>query len=220
MSSGKVEHSRRVIRIIDRLAAEYGEVRSFLSYRTPFELLIAVILSAQTTDRQVNLITPELFERWPTPQSLADAGPTEVERILHPIGFFRAKTRSIQATARDVVERFGGSVPESMEDLTSLSGVGRKSANVIRGTIFGKPAVIVDTHFGRVARRLGLTAESDPAKVEAEIARIVRESDQMRFSMLANKHGRVYCHARKPDCESCPIRALCPFPRFARDGSK
>lgn len=190
----------------------YGEVVSFLEYGTPFELLIAVILSAQTTDRQVNLITPTLFERFPTPEALAHADPDEIETILHPIGFFRAKRRSIQATAREIAERFGGTVPEGMEELTSLPGVGRKSANVIRGTVFGLPAIIVDTHFGRVARRLGLTGAADPAKVEREIAERVRPSEQMRLSMLLNKHGRVYCHSRKPDCAGCPIREWCPFP--------
>lgn len=210
--SSRPSEERRIGRILERLTREYGEVVSFLEYRTPFELLIAVILSAQTTDRQVNRITPTLFGRYPTPEALAVADSREVETILHPIGFFRAKARSIQATAREVVERFNGEVPAGMEELTSLPGVGRKSANVIRGTVFGLPAIIVDTHFGRVSRRLGLATATDPTKAEREIAERVAPADQMRLSMLLNKHGRVYCHARKPDCDACPIRRWCPFP--------
>ena len=207
------EESRRIELIIERLTLQYGGVTSFLEYETPFELLIAVILSAQTTDRQVNLITPNLFERFATPGALAQAETSELEALLHSIGFFRAKARNIKATAALIAGRFGGVVPESMEDLTSLPGVGRKSANVIRGTIFGKPAIIVDTHCGRVARRLGLTAADDPTKVELEVAGKVPPDLQMKLSMLLNKHGRVFCHARKPLCDSCPIATFCPFSR-------
>ena len=200
----------RIPAVLDRLTREYGEVRSFLDYSSPFELLIAVILSAQTTDRQVNLITPELFGRFKTPALLAAADTGELEQILHSIGFFRTKARNIKACAARIVQDFGGVVPESMEELTSLPGVGRKSANVIRGTIFGKPAIIVDTHFGRVARRLGFAAEKDPTKVEHEVARLSRSQDHMKLSMLLNKHGRIYCHARAPECAGCPVRNLCP----------
>lgn len=210
--SSRTSEERRIAGILDRLTEEYGEVVSFLEYRTPFELLIAVILSAQTTDRQVNLVTPTLFDRYPTPEALASADPREIETILHPIGFFRAKTRSIQATAGAIADRFAGRVPEGMDELTSLPGVGRKSANVVRGTVFGLPAIIVDTHFGRVARRLGLTSATDPTKAEHEVAGRVAPADQMRLSMLLNKHGRVYCHARKPACDGCPVREWCPFP--------
>lgn len=209
---GVSDEAARVSAIIERLLATYGEVTGFLEYRSPFELLIAVILSAQTTDRQVNLVTPLLFERFPTPAALAKAEAAEIEGIIHSIGFFRTKARNIRETARLIAEHFGGSVPETMEDLTALPGVGRKSANVVRGTIFGLPAVIVDTHFGRVARRLGLSSERDPAKLEAQIAGKVAPEQQMHLSMLLNKHGRVYCHARKPDCAACPLRSLCPFP--------
>jgi endonuclease-3 len=198
--------------VIERLLLAYGEVTSFLEYRSPFELLIAVILSAQTTDRQVNLVTAPLFERFPTPAALAKAGVAEIEEIIHSIGFFHTKARNIRETARLIDERFAGAVPDSMEELTSLPGVGRKSANVVRGTVFGLPAIIVDTHFGRVARRLGFTSEGDPAKIEAEVAQKVAPEQQMRLSMLLNKHGRVFCHARKPDCAGCPLRSLCPFP--------
>lgn len=206
------DDSRRVETIIEELARTYGEVMSFLDYHSPFELLIAVILSAQTTDRQVNRVTPRLFERFPGPRELAAADVEEIERVLHSIGFFRTKSRNIKATAGRIRTDFAGRVPRSMEELTSLPGVGRKSANVVRGTIFGMPAVIVDTHFGRVVRRLGLTAASDPAKIEREIAGLVAPANQMRFSMLANKHGRVYCFSRNPDCGGCPIRHLCRYP--------
>lgn len=213
MNRSRDEEARRIAQIIERLQVEYGEVASFLSYRSPFELLVAVILSAQTTDRQVNLVTPLLFERFPGPEELAAAAPEQIEELIHSIGFFRTKARNIRETARLLVERHDARVPQSMDELTALPGVGRKSANVVRGTLYGLPAVIVDTHFGRVVRRLGVSGERDPAKVEREVAQKVAPGDQMRFSMLANKHGRVVCHARKPACGSCPLRALCPYPK-------
>lgn len=204
--------AKRISEIIRILRARYGEVTGFLDYRNHFELLIAVILSAQTTDRQVNAITPALFERFPSPQALAAAQPGEVEGLIHSIGFFRTKARNIIKTSAALIERHGGRVPQGMEALTALPGVGRKSANVVRGSCFGLPAVIVDTHFGRVATRLAIASGGDPVAIEQEVRAKVGERDQTALSMLLNKHGRVYCHARRPECPRCPVCHLCPYP--------
>ena len=196
--------ARRSLELLDEI---YPEIIQFLNFRSPFELLIGVILSAQTTDRQVNLVTPELFRRWPTAEALAQADPAkEVEPVIRSIGFFRTKARNICATARLVIE----GVPKTMDELLKLPGVGRKSANVILGTLYGKPALIVDTHCGRVARRLGLSLRSDPLGIERDLALVVAPTDQYRFSMKINNHGRRYCHARKPDCPACVLRDICP----------
>jgi len=202
----------RIRAIIRTLAECYGEVEGFLDHRSNYELLIAVILSAQTTDRQVNLVTPALFLRYPAPADLAAAEVAAIESVIRTIGFFHTKARNIKATAAALVERFGGEVPAEMDELVSLPGVGRKSANVIRGSCFGLPAVIVDTHFGRVATRLGLTTARDPAHIERDVRATVAERDQMRLSMLLNKHGRVVCHARRPECPVCRIARYCPYP--------
>jgi len=204
--------ARRIAAILAALTREYGEIPRFLVYATPYQLLIAVILSAQTTDRQVNLVTPELFARYPAPEDLARASLPDLEAIVRPTGYFHAKARNIRETGVQLVERFDGEVPHSMEELTSLPGVGRKTANVVRGTLFDEPAIIVDTHFGRVVGRLGLTAERNPERIERELAGKVPPRDQYPFSMMVNKHGRVYCHARRPDCPACPIEPLCPWP--------
>lgn len=204
--------TRRAVEILAVLTREYGEIPQFLVYADPFQLLIAVILSAQTTDRQVNLVTPQLFGSYPNPRALAEAPLADLERIVRPTGYFHTKAKNIRETARAVEERFAGSVPRSMEELTALPGVGRKTANVVRGTIFGEPAVIVDTHFGRVVGRLGFTAERNPERIEGDLRATVPESDQYAFSMMINKHGRVTCHARKPECPTCPITRLCPWP--------
>ncbi len=203
---------RRIAEILAILTRAYGEIPRFLVYANPFQLLIAVILSAQTTDRQVNLVTPELFARYPAPEDLARASLPELEAIVRPTGYFHAKARNIRETGAQLVSRFGGEVPHSMEELTSLPGVGRKTANVVRGTLFGEPAIIVDTHFGRVVGRLGFTTARNPERIERELQELVPPDDQYAFSMMINKHGRVYCHARRPDCPHCPIEQLCPWP--------
>ncbi len=207
-----VTDSVRAERILSVLTAEYGEVRGFLDHENAFQLLIEVILSAQTTDRQVNLVAPELFRRFPTPKALGAAPLSSIERVIHPTGFFHAKARNVRAAAARLAEEFDSQVPESMEELTSLPGVGRKTANVVRGALFGRPAIIVDTHFGRVVRRLGFTTETDPEKVERELAGIVAPRLQYRFSMSINQHGRSCCRARRPDCPRCPISRWCPYP--------
>ncbi|ADN02995.1 endonuclease III domain-containing protein [Spirochaeta thermophila] len=204
------ERRKRFERLYGILEEEYPDTSSFISFAEPFQLLVGVILSAQSTDRQVNLILPELFARFPTPGDLAEAPVEEIEALVRSVGFFRMKARNIKETARLVHERWGGRVPERMEDLLLLPGVGRKSANVIRGTIYGRPAIIVDTHFGRVVRRLGLTEEHSPERIERDLASWIPPEKQYPFSMRVNRHGRAVCTARRPACASCRLAPFCP----------
>ena len=176
----------------------------------PFQLLAATILSAQTTDEAVNSVTPALFARFPTPGDLAAADPAEVEKLVHPTGFFRAKTRSLLGMAAALEDRFGGEVPPAMEDLVTIPGVGRKTANVVRSVGFGLPGLPVDTHVGRLSRRLGLTVEADPVKVEADLDAIVPARERGAFSLRLILHGRRVCQARKPRCASCVLAPICP----------
>jgi len=195
------------------LALEYpGEAGDLcaLVHDGPFQLLAATILSAQTTDEAVNSVTPALFARFPTPADLAGADPTEVERLVHATGFFRAKTRSLLGMAAALEERFGGEVPTRMEDLVTLPGVGRKTANVVRSVGFGLPGLPVDTHVGRLARRLGLTAETDPVKVEAELGAVVPARERGGLSLRLILHGRRVCQARRPACGACVLASFCP----------
>lgn len=200
----------RFIEVLSLLTVEYPDTPSLLSYRSPFELLIGVILSAQTTDEQVNAILPELFGRFPDAFALAEADLSEVEGIIHSVGFFRQKSKSIVATARALVEEHGGTVPNTMAELTRLRGVGRKSAGVILLHVYDLPAIIVDTHFGRVVRRLDFSTATDPAVLEKDVAAILPEEYWNSASMRLNYHGRRFCFARAPNCEGCPIRDLCP----------
>lgn len=202
----------RLQKILAILRREYPDRQPLLVYATPFQLLVAVILSAQTTDAGVNKVTPELFARYPDPPSLAAAPLAELERIIHPLGFFHTKAVNIKKTAALVAERFRGSVPREMDDLLTLPGVGRKTAGVLRAALYGLPAVIVDTHCSRVALRLGVTTTRDPARAEREIAARIPEADWSDFSMTVNRHGRRYCTARSPRCPECPLLGLCPFP--------
>lgn len=194
-----------------RLTAEYGSIDSFLEYSSPFELLIGVILSAQTTDLQVNKVTPVLFSRFPDAAALAGAARSDVEEIIKSTGFYRSKAAHIQGAAAAVVSRFNGEVPDSMSALTSLPGVGRKSANVVRSHVFGLPAIIVDTHFGRVMRRLGLGQASSADALERELHAKIPEDLQSPLSMQVNKHGRVVCLARSPRCTACVLLDLCDY---------
>jgi len=194
---------------VERLAQVYPAVCE-LDHRNPFELTIATILSAQTTDRSVNQVTPELFARYPTAAELAIADPAEVERIIRPTGFFRAKARTIIAVAQALVERFRGEVPGRMEDLLTLPGVGRKTANVILGVGFGVPGFAVDTHVTRVANRLGLVATDDPEEIEAQVTRMVPAREWTGLSLRLILHGRRTCVARRPRCEGCVLNDFCP----------
>lgn len=200
--------------IAARLAEAYPKVKVPLRHRNTFELLIAVILSAQSTDEAVNRVTPELFRRYPDPASLAQASIRDIENIIRPLGLFRAKAKSLKECARRLVEEFGGKVPSTMEELTRLAGVGRKTANVILGHAFGKPAIIVDTHCRRVSRRLGLTREQDPNKIEKDLSRLLPPEQWTGFSHRLIIHGRKVCYARKPACAKCVLNDLCPSSRI------
>jgi endonuclease III len=194
-----------------RLKKAYPDARTELDFEGPFQLLLATILSAQSTDKGVNLVTPVLFARYPTPQALADANPDDVETVIKSTGFFRNKTKSIMGAARAIVERFGGSVPSTMEALITLPGVGRKTANVVLGNAFGKAeGIVVDTHVTRLSGRLGLTANTDPVKIETDLMAVVPRPTWTLFSHLLIFHGRRVCFARKPNCDGCVLNDICP----------
>ncbi|OLB88144.1 MAG: endonuclease III [Chloroflexi bacterium] len=194
---------------VERLAKLYPAVTE-LVHENPFQLLIATILSAQTTDRSVNLVTPELFRRYPTAEELAAADPAEVERLIKPTGFFRAKTQRIIAASRKLVELFGGEVPKTMEDLIKVPGIGRKTANVILGAGFGVPGFAVDTHVIRLTNRLGLVKTRDPVKIEYQVCSMVPEEEWTALSLRLILHGRRVCDARRPRCEECALNDFCP----------
>ncbi|MFE1458500.1 endonuclease III [Streptomyces sp. NPDC058735] len=201
---------RRARRINRELAEVYPYAHPELDFDNPFQLVVATVLSAQTTDLRVNQTTPALFARYPTPEDLAAADPEEVEEILRPCGFFRAKTKSVMGLSKALVEDFGGEVPGRLEDLVKLPGVGRKTAFVVLGNAFGRPGITVDTHFQRLVRRWRWTGETDPDKIEAAIGALFPKSDWTDLSHHVIWHGRRICHARKPACGACPIAPLCP----------
>jgi endonuclease III len=192
------------------LAATYPEARCELDFRTPFELLVVTVLSAQTTDRRVNSISPALFAAYPDATAMAAADRDRIETIIQPTGFFRAKTEALLKLSQALVERFDGEVPGRLEDLVTLPGVGRKTANVVLGNAFDVPGLTVDTHFGRLVRRLGWTEETDPVKVEMEIAALFPKRDWTMLSHHLIWHGRRVCHARNPACGACPVARWCP----------
>ena len=206
------ERKRRAARIVRRLARSYPDAHCALQFETPFQLLVATILSAQCTDAMVNRVTPELFRRWGTPEKLAAAEPAEVEALVRPTGFFRQKAKSIQSSAQDIVSRFGGEVPRTLEQLTTLRGVARKTANVVLGNCFDTPGLTVDTHMTRVNQRLRLTRESDPVKIERELMELIPAREWTLYSHRVLAHGREVCDARRPQCEACALREECPFP--------
>ncbi len=201
---------RRARRINRELAEVYPYAHPELDFENPFQLLVATVLSAQTTDLRVNQTTPALFAKYPTPEDLAAADPEEVEEILRPTGFFRAKTKSVMGLSRMLVEEFGGEVPNRLEDLVRLPGVGRKTAFVVLGNAFGRPGITVDTHFQRLVRRWKWTEETDPDKIEAAVGALFPKSEWTMLSHRVIFHGRRICHARKPACGACPIAPLCP----------
>jgi len=201
---------RRVRRIIARLAERYPHPRVPLRHRNAFELLVATILSAQCTDAMVNRVTPQLFARFRTPEDFARADPQELEALIRPTGFFRQKTQALQAMSRALLERFGGRVPRTMEELVTLPGVGRKTANVILGGYYGIPGVVVDTHVRRLSQRLGLTAHDDPDEIEQDLMRLVPREEWSAFSLRLIFFGREVCMARNPLCTACPLADLCP----------
>ncbi|MFD0165082.1 endonuclease III [Streptomyces decoyicus] len=201
---------RRARRINRELAELYPYAHPELDFTNPFELLVATVLSAQTTDLRVNQTTPRLFAVCPTPEDMAAMDPEQLEELIRPTGFFRAKTKSLLGLSAALRDRFGGEVPGRLEDLVSLPGVGRKTANVVLGNAFGVPGITVDTHFGRLARRFGWTTAEDAEKVEADVAEIFPKSEWTMLSHRVVFHGRRVCHSRKPACGACPIAPLCP----------
>jgi len=201
---------RRARRIARELAVLHPDARCELDFRSPLELTVATILSAQCTDRRVNEVTPALFGRYPTAADYAGADRDELEALIRPTGFFRNKTTSLIGLGAALVERHGGSVPGRLEDLVQLPGIGRKTANVVLGNAFDVPGLTVDTHFGRLVRRFGWTTSQDPVQVEAQVAELLPRSDWTMFSHRVIFHGRRVCHARKPACGACGIAALCP----------
>jgi endonuclease III len=204
------QKSDRANTIAARLARAYPEPQVPLYYRNTFELLIGVILSAQCTDEAVNRVTPELFRRYPDPATLAQASTPDIEQIIRTLGLFHAKAKSLKECARQLVEEFGGEVPATMEELTRLAGVGRKTANVILGHAFDTPGIIVDTHCKRLSRRLSLTRQQDPTKIERDLSRLLPAKEWTGFSHRLIIHGRRVCYARKPACDKCAINDLCP----------
>lgn len=201
---------RRARRINRELAEIYPYAHPELDFRNPFELLVATVLSAQTTDLRVNQTTPALFAAYPTPEDMAAAVPEELEAIIRPTGFFRAKARSLIGLSASLRDDFGGEVPGRLDALVTLPGVGRKTANVVLGNAFGVPGITVDTHFGRLVRRWKWTVQEDPVKVEADVAAIFPKSEWTMLSHRVVFHGRRICHARRPACGACPIAPLCP----------
>ena len=201
---------RRARRINRELALVYPDAHCELDFSSPFELLIATVLSAQTTDVRVNMVTPALFTKYPTPADLAAADRADVEAIIQSTGFFRAKTQSIVGLSQALVERFAGEVPGRLEDLVTLPGVGRKTANVVLGNAFGVPGITVDTHFNRLARRFGWTTHTEADKIEADVAALIPKREWTILSHRLIWHGRRCCHARRPACGACAIARLCP----------
>ena len=204
---------KRAEEVVRRLAEEYpGDARDLcaLVHDNPYQLLVATILSAQSTDETVNKVTPAVFARYPTPADLAHADPAEVEALVHSSGFFRAKTRSLIGMASALEERFGGEVPRELEELVTLPGVGRKTGNVIRSVGFDLPGLPVDTHVGRLSRRLKLTDQSDPVKAERDLDVLVPPEERGRLSLRLILHGRRVCTARRPRCDECVVADICP----------
>jgi endonuclease-3 len=210
VAEAPVARTRRARRMYRELHDLYPYAHCELDFHSPWELLVATVLSAQTTDVRVNLTTPEFFARWPDPAALAAADRVEVETVLQPTGFFRAKTKSVQGLAAAVLERYDGEVPGRLEDLVTLPGVGRKTANVVLGNAFGVPGITVDTHFGRLSRRMGWTAEEDPVKVELAVGDLFPKRDWTMLSNVLIFHGRRTCHAKRPACGACPVATWCP----------
>ena len=201
---------KRASEVLKRLEVSIPDPAVELNHSSPFELVIATILSAQCTDERVNQVTPVLFGRWPDPESLAGAPVDEVEEVVRTTGFYRNKAKSIQACSRQLVENFGSEVPQTMEELVRLSGVGRKTANLILGECFGKPGIIVDTHVGRVSRRLHLTDKEDAEEVEMDLQKLLPKKDWSKGSSRLLLHGRYVCLAKKPRCSDCCLASLCP----------
>lgn len=200
----------RVLKIKEILDREYGDAECSLQFENPHELLIATQLAAQCTDARVNLVTPALFERYPTIKDFAEADMDELMSYIHSTGFYRNKAKNIIGCCKRLLSEYNGVVPDTMEELLTLDGVGRKTANIILGDVYKKPAMVVDTHAGRLARRMGLTKNTDPTKVEFDLVKIVPPDYTPTFGHQLVWHGRKYCMSRKPNCDECPVNPICP----------
>jgi endonuclease-3 len=206
----KAQNLGRMAGILRILKREYPEATCSLNFRNPFELIIATMLSAQCTDERVNQVTPALFEKYPTPETMAEASQAEIERLVKTTGFFRSKAKALRETSQALVQAHGGKVPQTLDELVKLRGVGRKTANVVLGNAFGIPGLVVDTHVGRLSRRLGFTESSDPEKIEQEMMKVVPREDWTDYAHLLIAHGRAVCTARKAFCSRCPLARYCP----------
>jgi endonuclease-3 len=204
------EKKVRAKAIYRQLTKNYPNVRCELDYNSAFQLLVATVLSAQCTDKRVNQTTPALFKEYPNPKKMAKADLIDIQRLVKSTGFFRAKAKNIRGLSNKIMEEFDGDVPNNLEDLITLPGVGRKTANVVLGHAFGIPGITVDTHFGRLSRRFGWSKQNDPVKVEFEVGELIPEKEWTNLSQRMIWHGRRVCHARKPACGACPLAKLCP----------
>lgn len=207
----KAQREERVGKILKLFEREYGtEYRCYLNHETPWQLLIAVILSAQCTDARVNIVTADLFKKYDSLEKFADADLKELEQDIHSIGFYHMKAKNIISCCRTLVEKYDGAVPEKLEDLTTLAGVGRKTANVIRGNIYNEPSIVVDTHVKRISRKLGLTKEEDPVKIEFDLMKVLPKDWWILWNIHVITLGRTICTARSPKCGECFLREYCP----------
>jgi len=220
MAESSAAKAARARKIVERLNRAYPDAKIALRFDTPLELLVATILSAQCTDERVNAVTEMLFKRYRSAKSYAEAPPSTLERDIHATGFFRAKARSLIGMGKGLVERHGGEVPRTLEDLTALPGVGRKTANVVLGNAFGVPALAVDTHVFRVSQRLGLAKADDPEEVHDQLCRVIPRAHWTHATHLLIVHGRQVCRARTPACPGCPVADLCPWPGKTRLSSR
>ncbi|MFQ5966167.1 MAG: endonuclease III [Acidimicrobiia bacterium] len=202
----------RARRFVNRLENAYPEISTVLEHRDSWQLLVATVISAQTTDENVNRVLPELFARYPSPSDLASASEDDVERIIYSTGFYRQKTRSIVGLSAAIMDRFGGQVPDETDDLVSLPGVGRKTANVVLAEAFGRAAIAVDTHVRRVVQRWELTKETDPDRIEQDLRGLIPKRSWNKLTMRLIQHGRDTCDARRPRCWDCFVSDLCPYP--------
>lgn len=211
MTGERLPLKEKAAAILELLERHYPTAHCTLDFRNPWELLVATVLSAQCTDERVNQVTPELFRKFPQAAAMAAAPLEELEEAIRPTGFYHNKAKALKAICQELVEKFGGDIPPSLEDLVKLPGVGRKTANVILGNAFGIPGIVVDTHLGRVAQRLGLTRQKDPVKIEFELMELIPREKWTTFSHQMIWHGRQICTARKPLCPACPLLPVCDF---------
>ncbi|MEX2016166.1 MAG: endonuclease III [Candidatus Hydrogenedentales bacterium] len=210
---------QRVLEVFNRLHAEYPDAKCSLDYRNPLELMVATILSAQCTDERVNVVTKDLFKHFKKPEDYVDKPREQIEKTIQSCGFYRQKAKSIANACEQIIQKHGGKVPRDLNALTKLAGVGRKTANVILGNAYGIPGITVDTHCGRVSRRLAFTANTDPVKVEMDLQKVWPQEHWTLYSHLLIYHGRAICQSRAPKCSQCVVRDLCPFPD-TREGKK